>query len=107
MSDKSEIFLSFSGDKSLKVAEEFGKLIKHLKLGESFLSKDKVTVGDDWLEKISSALDSSKIGLIFITESNKNSPWIYIEYGVFLYKKYKHKKNQEITKRKKKKRILN
>jgi len=94
----SEIFLSFSGDKSQKFAEEFKKLIKEIGLGTTFLADDDIKAGNDWLKKIYKALKDCKVGIVILTKENRdNNKWLYLEYGVLSYKVFsEHEKNLKV-----------
>lgn len=83
----SDIFLSFSGEKSQEFAEELEKLIKEIDIGETFLSNNDIKAGNDWLDKISIALQKSRLGIVIFTKENRdNNKWLYLEYGVLSYK---------------------
>lgn len=83
----SDIFLSFSGNKSQHFAEELKKLIEEMKLGTIFLANNNIRSGDDWLQKIYDSLKECRIGIVIFTKENRdNNKWLYLEYGVLSYK---------------------
>jgi len=83
----SEIFLSFSGDKSQKFAEKLQDLIKKIGLGTIFLANTNIKSGDNWLEKIYANLKECRVGIVIFTKENRdNNKWLYLEYGVLSYK---------------------
>ena len=89
----SQIFLSFSGDKSQKFAEKLKKLIEEIELGTTFLANDNIKSGDDWLKKIYNALKESKVGIVILTKENRDdNKWLYLEYGILSYKVFSEPK---------------
>jgi len=76
----SEIFLSFSGKKSQKFAEELKKLIEKIGVGTTFLANDDIKGGDDWLKEIYDALKECRVGIVIFTKENRdNNKWLYLE----------------------------
>lgn len=88
--DKYDIFLSFSGKFSKRIAEKLKAIIIHLEITDTdkvFLADDNIKPGNDWLDKISDALITSRVGIFIFTIENRDNKWLYLEYGAFWYKK--------------------
>ncbi|WP_422101884.1 toll/interleukin-1 receptor domain-containing protein [Vreelandella sp.] len=76
------IFLSWSGDKSKLAAEAFNDWIRCvLQSVKPWISTSGIEGGSIWFEEISTRLSDSSVGIIFLTQSNKDSPWIMFEAG--------------------------
>lgn len=76
------VFLSWSGSKSQAVAEEFNTWLQCvLQSVKPWISTSGIEGGSLWFDEISSQLSDSGVGIIFLTEDNKNNPWILFEAG--------------------------
>jgi len=76
-----KIFLSWSGDISREIARVFNKRIPYiLNSARPFFSEEDM-VGGMWAKKIASELESSQLGLLFLTKENRNSLWLSFEAG--------------------------
>lgn len=85
----SEVFLSFSGELSKKIATKLKEIIKHLEISNNvFFSDDNIKAGDNWLDEINASLKTSRVCIILFTKENINNKWLYLEYGAFSYKKH-------------------
>lgn len=81
--DKLQVFISWSGDRSLAVA-------KHLKAwlpdvvrnAEPWLSKEDLRKGLQWLPELNKNLGAAGFGLSVLTADNKDAPWLVFEAGV-------------------------
>lgn len=77
------VFLSWSGERSLYVAKFFRdwmpKVLHRAKPWLSDIDIDKGTVG---LDEIKKALTGTKVGVLFLTPENRDSSWISYEAGV-------------------------
>jgi len=83
----SDIFLSFSGEKSENFARELEKLIKEINIGTTFLANNNISSGADWLQEIYDNLKECRVGMVIFTQENRdNNKWLYLEYGVLSYK---------------------
>lgn len=77
-----DIFLSWSGETSKKLALEFYKWIpKVLQTIHPYMSEDKIEYGERGFYSISKGLRDNKYGLIFLTKDNITAPWINFEAG--------------------------
>lgn len=77
-----KVFLSWSGDYSREVASLFAEWIPCvLQQVDIFMSTNAIDAGDRWNDVISAALDDIDFGLIFITDENKEKPWLLFESG--------------------------
>jgi hypothetical protein len=78
-----KVFISWSGAKSLAVAEvlreELPCLINEL---EIFVSTEDIEKGSAWFPKIAAELDKSNFGIICVTRENLQSRWLHFEAGV-------------------------
>ncbi len=76
------IFLSWSGERSKQVAELLKVWLSNvIQASEPFLSTKDIDRGAIWFMDIANSLASINIGIICVTEENKNSPWILFESG--------------------------
>jgi len=77
-----KIFLSWSGDYSRDVAQLFATWIPCvLQQVDVFMSTNAIEAGDRWNDVISAALGEIDFGVIFITDENKERPWLLFEAG--------------------------
>lgn len=76
------VFLSWSGVKSLKVAELLKKWLPSIiQSVNPWLSKEDIKKGELWSTEISDKLVTSNIGVICLTKENLDKPWILFEAG--------------------------
>ena len=76
-----KVFISWSGNRSKLVAETFRQwLSKVLQMAEPWISSD-IEKGTRWSKEILEKLEESRFGIIVLTSSNLNSPWILFEAG--------------------------
>jgi hypothetical protein len=77
-----KVFISWSGAKSLAVAEvlreELPCLIQDL---ETFVSSEDIEKGSAWFQSITTELDKSGFGIICLTAENLHSRWVHFEAG--------------------------
>ncbi len=77
-----KIFLSWSGARSLRVAEYLDEwlqcVIQSLK---PWMSSKDIDKGSLWFDEISKALEDTKVGIVCLTSANINNPWILFESG--------------------------
>jgi len=82
VSEKTNIFLSWSGEYSGAVAAEFKKWIPCvMQEAQTFLSSSDIDPGDRWNEVIGDKLQDYDFGILFITKENINSSWMLFEAG--------------------------
>ncbi len=76
------IFLSWSGEQSKKVAETLKiwlpSVIQSLK---PFYSSTDIQKGKRWDNELSKTLNETEFGIIILTEENRTAPWIMFEAG--------------------------
>ena len=76
------IFLSWSGEYSRNVADAFANWIPCvLQQVDVFMSSNAIEAGDRWDEIISEALNEIDFGILFVTDENKEKPWLLFEAG--------------------------
>ena len=79
---KTKVFISWSGERSKKVAEVFAKWTQQIiQNSTTFFSPDDIAKGSLWFDEIARNLNEGSIGLIFLTADNKDNPWILFEAG--------------------------
>lgn len=79
-----KVFISWSGKKSKKLAEVLHDwLPKMFQTVVPFFSAD-IEKGTLWHTKTRQELNASKIGIICLTETNWDSPWIMFEAGALM-----------------------
>ena len=76
------VFISWSGEVSRQYAELLNRwLPRVIQAVEPFYSPDDIEKGSFWFGEVTKKLNESAIGLICLTEENKNKPWILFEAG--------------------------
>ncbi len=76
------VFISWSGELSRQYAELLSKwLPRVIQAVEPFFSPDDIGKGAFWFGEITKKLSESAIGIVCLTEENKNKPWILFEAG--------------------------
>ena len=77
-----KIFISWSGDRSRAVAELLRDWIKCvLQATQPWISARDIDRGAIWFSEIGNQLQDCTVGIICITQENKNKPWILFEAG--------------------------
>jgi len=77
-----KVFLSWSGERSHRVAECVNSWLKHvIQAIKPWLSSDDIEKGSIWFNEINNILAGTSSGIIFLTQENKNNPWILFESG--------------------------
>ncbi|USS86532.1 toll/interleukin-1 receptor domain-containing protein [Fructilactobacillus cliffordii] len=79
-----QLFLSWSGSYSKDLAIEFKKFLGEIFKDSdvnTFISSDDIKFGYNWNDIIKKNLESSDIGLLFLTPENINSTWLNFEAG--------------------------
>ena len=77
-----KIFLSWSGNRSQAVAEEFNGWLKCvIQAAQPWISTKDIDRGAIWFSEINEILKDVSIGVVFLTQENKNKPWILFETG--------------------------
>lgn len=82
-----KVFLSWSKDLSHSVAEYFYDWLPGViqECNELFMST-KIDAGDAWFEAIAKNLDTTDLGIVFITAENQDAVWLNFEAGAMLNK---------------------
>lgn len=77
-----KVFISWSGDVSKQVAlllkDWLQSVVQSVK---PWVSSDDIERGSVWFNDIGNALADVNIGIVVLTEENKNKPWILFESG--------------------------
>lgn len=77
-----KVFLSWSGEKSHKVAlvfrDWFPSVIQSL---EPYVSSEDIDKGTRWSTDIAKELEDSTFGILCVTKENLNAPWLTFEAG--------------------------
>ena len=77
-----KIFLSWSGETSKSIAEKFNDWLPNvLQYVVPYFSKHDIKLGDRWGENLEKSLGEHDFGLVFVTQTNVNAPWINFEAG--------------------------
>ncbi len=77
-----EIFISYSGETSIDVAETLYDWIPNvIPDAKLWMAKRDIPPGSRWRQTIESQLKDNCFGLIFLASDNLTSPWIYYEAG--------------------------
>jgi len=76
------VFISWSGELSRSIAEVLRNWLPNvIQVLEPFYSHEDIKAGTRWSSEISQRLQNTKIGIICLTESNLNAPWLMFEAG--------------------------
>ncbi|MDA2478424.1 TIR domain-containing protein [Bacillus cereus group sp. Bce025] len=77
-----KVFLSWSGSESKQLAGIFKEWLPNvLQYIEPYMSAEDISLGERWNNNITDSLEEAVFGLIFVTPSNINAPWINFEAG--------------------------
>jgi hypothetical protein len=77
-----KLFISWSGPVSLKIALVLRAWIPDVIRGvEPFVSSEEIRKGKRWPLELANALEELRYGIICLTPTNTNSPWINFEAG--------------------------
>jgi hypothetical protein len=77
-----KIFISWSGNRSRAVAEIISDWIKCvIQASQPWISTRDIDRGAIWFSEINEKLKDTSIGIICLTQDNKNKPWILFETG--------------------------
>ncbi|MFS4428462.1 toll/interleukin-1 receptor domain-containing protein [Chryseobacterium sp. S90] len=76
------IFISWSGDTSMKIAEEIKNWIpKVLQSAKPYYTPSDIEKGTKWEAEINQKLSECVVGIICLTSDNTEKPWILFEAG--------------------------
>lgn len=77
-----KVFISWSGERSRQVAALLNLWIKYvLQAVDPWLSTQDIDKGSLWFSEITSELSNTQNGIVCLTKSNLNNPWILFEAG--------------------------
>ncbi|MCA6060853.1 TIR domain-containing protein [Thalassolituus sp. ST750PaO-4] len=77
-----ELFISWSGEQSKKIAEAIREWIPCvIQAVKPYFTPEDINKGQRWSSEISKKLESSKIGIIVLTPYNLDAPWLMFEAG--------------------------
>lgn len=80
--DIMNVFISWSGETSRKLAKTFSEWLPTvLQNINVFYSPDDIRKGEFWTSRVREELKSNITGILFLTKSNRNNPWILFESG--------------------------
>ena len=76
------VFISWSGDRSKEIAEELRSWIPSvLQFAKPYFTPNDIEKGTKWNAEISKRLNESNVGIICLTKENYEKPWILFEAG--------------------------
>lgn len=77
-----KIFVSWSGNRSKAVAELFSDWLKCvIQVSQPWISTRDIDRGAIWFSEINDKLRDVSVGVVFLTQENKDKPWILFETG--------------------------
>ena len=77
-----KVFLSWSGERSKAVAELLNNwLCCVIQAARPWISTRDIDRGALWFSEINEQLQDTSVGIICLTQENKNKPWILFEAG--------------------------
>lgn len=77
-----KIFISWSGQRSKVVAELVSDWIKCvIQTSQPWISTRDIDRGAIWFSEINDKLKDTSVGIVCLTQENKNKPWILFETG--------------------------
>ena len=77
-----EVFISWSGDRSEKVAEALRDWLPSvIQSVNPFMSASDIEQGSRWLNDLGIHLENAQFGLICLTQENLKAPWLLFEAG--------------------------
>jgi hypothetical protein len=77
-----KVFISWSGDRSKKVAELLDDWIQCvIQAVNPWMSSKDIDRGALWFTEITDQLANTSIGIVCLTKENRNKPWILFESG--------------------------
>jgi hypothetical protein len=77
-----KVFISWSGSRSRATAELLGDWIKCvIQATRPWISTRDIDRGALWFSEISDQLKDTTVGIVCLTQENKNRPWILFEAG--------------------------
>jgi TIR domain len=82
-----KVFISWSKDESEVVGQAFASWLPTViqECRDPFISTE-TTKGNEWFSTIIGALDTARVGIVFITPQNKDQPWLNFEAGALITK---------------------
>jgi hypothetical protein len=76
------VFISWSGETSRKIAEELYRWIPSvLQFVQPYFTPNDVEKGAKWSSEIAQKLSDTHVGVICLTRENYEKPWILFEAG--------------------------
>lgn len=77
------VFISWSGDRSRKVAELLVDLLQNvIQTSKPWMSQHSIEAGEDWFRAIERGAGSTVFGILCLTPENQENPWILYEAGL-------------------------
>ena len=77
-----KVFISWSGERSLKIAKSLKKWIKNvIQTSEPFVSSEDIQKGTRWSVDLAKELQDSNFGILCVTRDNCEAPWLLFEAG--------------------------
>ena len=79
---KVKVFISWSGNTSLKVAQIFREWLPSvIQSIEPYVSSEDIDKGARWSTDIAKELEDSTFGILCVTKDNLEAPWLSFEAG--------------------------
>lgn len=76
------VFISWSGDLSRKIAEVLGRKIPCIiQSATVFVSSSDIEKGENWDSRLIAELAEARFGIVCLTPDNVDAPWVHFEAG--------------------------
>jgi TIR domain len=77
-----KVFISWSGENSHKVATALHDWLPYIiQAVKPFISSGDILKGERWTDVLANELEDTRFGIICLTSSNIESPWLHFEAG--------------------------
>jgi TIR domain len=76
-----KVFISWSGERSKKVAQALSEWLPNVIQSVKPWMSEQIAKGARWNSEVSRELEETRFGIVCLTAENLNAPWIHFETG--------------------------